>query len=55
MRCRIVNHLACGIDRSEVKEDHTVKSIGRVLTFEEVTSDPELVKNISKNLISEFT
>jgi DNA polymerase IV (DinB-like DNA polymerase) len=100
--------LACGIDRSEVKEDHIVKSIGRELTFEEDTSDPgiiydsidaladathralsktgylfrtvsvkvrfedfdtrtrsrsigfpssdpELVKNISKNLISEFT
>jgi DNA polymerase IV (DinB-like DNA polymerase) len=103
-----MHDLACGIDRSEVKEDRTVKSIGRELTFEEDTSDPglihdsidaladathralsnagylfrtvsvkvrfedfdtrtrsrsigfpssdpELVKNISKNLISEFT
>jgi DNA polymerase IV (DinB-like DNA polymerase) len=35
--------LAYGIDRSEVKEDRTVKSIGRELTFEEDTSDPGLI------------
>ena len=38
-----MHDLACGIDRSEVKEDHTVKSIGRELTFEEDTSDPGLI------------
>ena len=103
-----MHDLAYGIDRSEVKDDHTVKSIGRELTFEEDTldhgliyasidaladetcralsnagylfrtvsikvrfedfdthtrsksigstsSDPKLVKKISKNLISKFT
>lgn len=35
--------LARGIDRSEVKEDCTVKSIGRELTFEEDTSDPGII------------
>jgi len=40
--CRM-HDLACGIDGSEVKEDHTVKSIGRELTFEEDTSDPGLI------------
>jgi len=38
-----MHDLACGIDRSEVKEDRTVKSIGRELTFEEDTSDPGLI------------
>lgn len=38
-----MHDLACGIDRSEVKEDHTVKSIGREMTFEEDTSDPGLI------------
>jgi len=39
----LMHDLACGIDRSEVKEDHTVKSIGREMTFEEDTSDPGLI------------
>lgn len=43
--CRM-HDLACGIDRSEVKEDHTVKSIGRELTFEEDTSDPGLIYDL---------
>ena len=38
-----MHDLAYGIDRSKVKEDNTVKSIGRELTFEEDTSDPELI------------
>ena len=35
--------LACGIDESEVKEDLTVKSVGRELTFDEDTSDPGVI------------
>ena len=35
--------LACGIDGSAVEEDSTVKSVGREITFDEDTSDPEII------------
>ena len=35
--------LACGIDGSAVEEDRTVKSVGREITFDEDTSDPEII------------
>ncbi len=35
--------LACGIDGSAVEEDSTVKSVGRETTFDEDTSDPEII------------
>ena len=38
-----MHDLACGIDESEVKEDFTVKSVGRELTFDEDTSDPGVI------------
>ncbi|MCK4811409.1 MAG: DNA polymerase IV [Methanosarcinales archaeon] len=38
-----MHDLACGIDESEVKEDFTVKSVGRELTFDEDTSDPRVI------------
>lgn len=38
-----MHDLACGIDESEVKEDFTVKSVGRELTFDEDTDDPAVI------------
>ncbi len=38
-----MHDLACGIDESEVKEDFTVKSVGRELTFDEDTADPGVI------------
>jgi len=38
-----MHSLAGGIDRSEVKEDRMVKSVGREMTFDEDTSDPGLI------------
>jgi len=35
--------LACGIDGSEVEDASTVKSVGREVTFDEDTSDPEII------------
>jgi len=35
--------LACGIDGSAVEEDRTVKSVGREITFDEDTSDPDVI------------
>lgn len=35
--------LACGIDGGEVEDASTVKSVGREITFDEDTSDPEII------------
>lgn len=35
--------LACGIDGDEVEDALTVKSVGREITFDEDTSDPEII------------
>ena len=38
-----MHDLACGIDKREVKEAPTVKSVGRELTFDEDTTDPGVI------------
>ncbi|KAF5415522.1 MAG: DNA polymerase IV [Candidatus Methanogaster sp.] len=35
--------LACGVDGGEVEDASTVKSVGREITFDEDTSDPEII------------
>jgi nucleotidyltransferase/DNA polymerase involved in DNA repair len=46
--------MAHGIDRSEVEERGEIKSIGRDVTFQEDTADPEFVFNTLDKLSEEI-